>query len=509
MLYICSYLFYHIKAEFVASGTRLESKVLRQLQRALQPILKNARVEWGEVLQSKIKGAHPTLPPIFEGERLALYYFLEQGVSLEELKFADIALKAETADSDSKTIVFPLKFGEEEMVLHRDGGSHVVHLLAAAAMIKHLSTDKKEGKENKAEIIRLGVKYQLASPFTSFVAVNEREEAVGGSLVHVDTNESLLRKKTGDVKFNSYLAMDIDADVDDEEEENASSDDKGWGVDQLQRQQAPGGRARVASGRGRGGAVLKGKAPGGEMTRTPPASPRHALAKDESAFGGVGGAGLAGSIEMVHTPPASPRQAKNSMDTSAYSLLLGDSSLSAAEGYSDVADVTMHSLEVAASEHKEEEKRVMKEKAEEEEHKRERMEREVLLVDQRRCREEKAVKLRKQKRDEGLSKRRSERSSWASIVGPSGGAAPAMASHSAAPSPMGGPSPPPPAKLVVNAHMRPLDKLVQLQQFNGSWILSPELAELLHAPSKEAVISSIPEGTTYPEAFWITALAMV
>jgi len=431
---------------------------------------------------------------------------------LEELKFADIALKAETADSDSKTIVFPLKFAEEEMVLHREGGSHVVHRLAAAAMIKHLSTDKKEGKENKAEIIRLGVKYQLASPFTSFVAVNEREEAVGGSLMHVDTNEGLLRKKTGDVKFNSYLAsrMDIDADVDDEEEdgaENASSDDEGWEADKLQLLQAPGGRARVASGRGRGGAVLKGKAAGGEMTRTPPTSPRHALAKDESAFGRVGGAVLAGSIEMVHTPPASPRQAKYSMDTSAYSLLLGDS-LPAEEGYSDVADVTMRSLEVA-SEHKEEEKRVMKEKAEEEQ-KRERIEREE-LVDQRRRREDKAVTKRKQKREEDLSKKRSEsgRSSWASIVGPSGGAAPAMASHSAAPSPMAGPSHPPPAKLMVNAHMRPLDKLVQLQQFNGSWILSPELAELLHAPSKEAVSSSIPEGKAYPEAFWITALAMV
>ena len=36
-------------AEFVVSGERVESKILLQLKRALQPIFKHVRLDWGNL----------------------------------------------------------------------------------------------------------------------------------------------------------------------------------------------------------------------------------------------------------------------------------------------------------------------------------------------------------------------------------------------------------------------------------------------------------------------------
>lgn len=37
------------KDEFVVSGERMEGKVMRQLKKALQPILKDVKVDWSQL----------------------------------------------------------------------------------------------------------------------------------------------------------------------------------------------------------------------------------------------------------------------------------------------------------------------------------------------------------------------------------------------------------------------------------------------------------------------------
>ena len=49
------------------SGSRLEPKVMAQMQRALQPILKNVQIDWGTVEATQ---SPKTLPPIFDNDRL-------------------------------------------------------------------------------------------------------------------------------------------------------------------------------------------------------------------------------------------------------------------------------------------------------------------------------------------------------------------------------------------------------------------------------------------------------
>jgi hypothetical protein len=67
----------NVQAEFVVSGERLEAKVLRQLKRALQPVLKQPTIDYaaGGVA---VKSHTPNpLPAVFEGERVIAYAFFD------------------------------------------------------------------------------------------------------------------------------------------------------------------------------------------------------------------------------------------------------------------------------------------------------------------------------------------------------------------------------------------------------------------------------------------------
>lgn len=64
-------------AEFVVSGERMEAKVLRQLKRALQPVLKQPILDFGNVDASLIKARTPhPLKAVFDCERIIVYVLL-------------------------------------------------------------------------------------------------------------------------------------------------------------------------------------------------------------------------------------------------------------------------------------------------------------------------------------------------------------------------------------------------------------------------------------------------
>jgi hypothetical protein len=66
-------------SEFVQSGERLERKVLHQLKAALRPVLKNVALDFG-LFQCPTFSPNP-LPPIFDGQRLIVYAFLDNTYS--------------------------------------------------------------------------------------------------------------------------------------------------------------------------------------------------------------------------------------------------------------------------------------------------------------------------------------------------------------------------------------------------------------------------------------------
>ncbi|KAL6055822.1 von Willebrand factor A domain-containing protein 5A [Balamuthia mandrillaris] len=181
------------QAEFVASGERLESKVLRQLKRALQPILKNVSIEWGEL---KLKRQTPQpLPPIFHGQSLVVFALLEDDGDDSHLFSgkASVVLKASTGE---KELEFALPLGKQD-----NCQGNIIHRFAARSIVQDLegllarSSDSAE--QVKDEVIRLATSYGLVTKYTSFVAIAEGDEAAEGTMKHININSKIISSLTG------------------------------------------------------------------------------------------------------------------------------------------------------------------------------------------------------------------------------------------------------------------------------------------------------------------------
>lgn len=165
-------------AEFIYPGERIESKVLRQLGKAMAPALSNVEVDWGLL---DAKQAPHYVPPVFAGGRVLIYGFLADG------RAGEVNLRAVGPGG-------PLSFS-----VPVDPGigarGDLIATLAARAMIRDLEEGssalhnrrgslQERGREDyvRKEIVQLGVAYGLCSHETSFVAVEKRDTPLDGEL---------------------------------------------------------------------------------------------------------------------------------------------------------------------------------------------------------------------------------------------------------------------------------------------------------------------------------------
>ncbi len=163
-------------AEFISPGERIEAKVMRQFKRVLSPALTDVKVDWGQ------RGATPAsdhVPPVFDGERLVVYALADDP-------------KAATATLTGTLAGRAVKF-EVPVDPGRAVDGDTIATLAARARIRTLEEQgeylesrgslQRRGRtaaKAPAEIAALGVKYQLCSRETSFVAIEHRETPVAG-----------------------------------------------------------------------------------------------------------------------------------------------------------------------------------------------------------------------------------------------------------------------------------------------------------------------------------------
>lgn len=145
------------EAEFIYPGERIESKVLRQLSRALAPAVTDVRVSWGGI---DVRQAPHRVPAVFASGRVLVYGFLEQPLERE----VEVKLEARGAEG-------ALSFSVPLAPAKRRTGS-LVATLAARALLR----DLEEGVEKEAATA-IGVKYGLSSKWTSFVAIERRPDA--------------------------------------------------------------------------------------------------------------------------------------------------------------------------------------------------------------------------------------------------------------------------------------------------------------------------------------------
>ena len=163
-------------AEFISPGERVEAKVMRQFKRVFAPAMTDVKVEWS---QAGLKTASGRVPPVFDGERLTVYALageigagtatLRGTIAGREAAF-DIAIDPASA-ADGNTIA-TLAARERIRALEEEGE----YLESRGSLQRRARANNKAA----AEIAALGVKYQLASRETSFVAVEHRDTPIEG-----------------------------------------------------------------------------------------------------------------------------------------------------------------------------------------------------------------------------------------------------------------------------------------------------------------------------------------
>jgi len=161
-------------SEFITPGERIEPKVLRQLARLAAPVLDDLRLEWnGEALADR---APYRLLQLFDGEPFLTY------LRPPDLQPGAVRLTGRLGGRELgwDVPVDPASAAE----------GAVIGPLAARAFIRDLEEGtsplhEKRGSQQPGRrdrritraIVDLGVRYQLATSHTSFVAVEEREGA--------------------------------------------------------------------------------------------------------------------------------------------------------------------------------------------------------------------------------------------------------------------------------------------------------------------------------------------
>eukprot|EP01106_Pelomyxa_sp_JSP_P013446 TRINITY_DN401_c0_g1_i4.p1 TRINITY_DN401_c0_g1~~TRINITY_DN401_c0_g1_i4.p1 ORF type:complete len:630 (-),score=139.78 TRINITY_DN401_c0_g1_i4:111-2000(-) len=158
------------KAEFIQSGVRLELKVMTQLRRALQPVFTNVKVNWGALT---VQQSPSTPPPIFHSDRFLVYGHVETGKNdgITSTLVSISADKGPTPAAITSSVNVDLKATTQGTLVHK---------LAARTQIRELDTAGLPA--NKSQIISLGLKHGLASRYTSFVAVEQRDSPAEGTL---------------------------------------------------------------------------------------------------------------------------------------------------------------------------------------------------------------------------------------------------------------------------------------------------------------------------------------
>lgn len=161
-------------AEFISPGERVEAKVMRQFARVLAPGFTDVTVDWG---RTGLTAATNNVPPVFAGDRLLVY-------ALGEASPGAVVLKGMLAGHPAE---FAVTVDPSRAVAGETAAT-----LAARARIRTLeeqpaylaSRGSRQGRERRsassAEIVELGVRYQLCSRETSFVAIERRETPVAG-----------------------------------------------------------------------------------------------------------------------------------------------------------------------------------------------------------------------------------------------------------------------------------------------------------------------------------------
>jgi hypothetical protein len=163
-------------ASFATYGEKIAGKVLKQLKQSLQPCVHNVQIDWGRVdaddgadcCQAPVK-----TPPVYDGRRMLVYKLWEKEGSLGE----KVIISAEKPEG-KMTVEVNI---EANCIVEGD----LIHKMFARKMIQDLEEkhEAADSEELKSLITDLGLKYRLATKYTSFVGVDEASGEASGAMI--------------------------------------------------------------------------------------------------------------------------------------------------------------------------------------------------------------------------------------------------------------------------------------------------------------------------------------
>ncbi|XP_068682232.1 von Willebrand factor A domain-containing protein 5A-like [Montipora foliosa] len=179
-------------AEFVTDhDDRMQAKVIKTLKSALQPVITDVSVTW-DLPQGWVVQQIPSfLPPLFSGDRLVIYGLLESSENASQ--DGETVVRLQGTLSQHERVEHLITFPTPTTSITTDtvvdpNSSAILHCLAAQKFIQAKQDDlsDKNGDEledGKSRIISVSKSANVASKFTSFVAVDkENHQPVSGPL---------------------------------------------------------------------------------------------------------------------------------------------------------------------------------------------------------------------------------------------------------------------------------------------------------------------------------------
>eukprot|EP00162_Nutomonas_longa_P016051 comp22477_c0_seq3/m.55601 comp22477_c0_seq3/g.55601 ORF comp22477_c0_seq3/g.55601 comp22477_c0_seq3/m.55601 type:complete len:879 (+) comp22477_c0_seq3:28-2664(+) len=194
-------------AEFIANDERIEPKVMRQLRRAVQPVLGDVQVSWAKNGQPLVGFEHAphVAPPVFASDRFVSYALFPSAEMVPD----SVTLRGTTFDGPVEaTIAINLAQATQGSVVHTIAARELIRELeeggpGAPAMQPPQQPGSRQQRsffsgifgqakaqvdaavvtpvDARTRVIQLATKYNLASKYTSFVAVEYRDNKVSST----------------------------------------------------------------------------------------------------------------------------------------------------------------------------------------------------------------------------------------------------------------------------------------------------------------------------------------
>jgi len=197
-------------AEFVRDNSAISAVVMKQLTKALEPTMSKIDVNWG-ISGDDVLRAPYRIRPLFNKERMTAYGIMPPGK-----KVAEVSISGVSPDGEPITFTIPREHT-------RSSEGTTVHRLAAWAAIRdyeeemskiHLENMEETKKRSpqdiqeisKQETIKLGTTWQLATKFTSFIAINERKDATEATMEKVGVPSWELKEQKEEQSESNQIA---------------------------------------------------------------------------------------------------------------------------------------------------------------------------------------------------------------------------------------------------------------------------------------------------------------